>query len=67
MTMKDWKERLDEFLKLNRQKILENASKITAKLAEEKAIKEYEKFKPIQDQKYLSDFDEFVKEIKKKK
>lgn len=66
MTMKDWKERFDEFLKLNRQKILENAWKITSRLAEEKAIKEYEKFKPIQDQKYLSDFDDFVENIKKK-
>lgn len=67
MTMKDWKERLDEFLKLSRKDILVGAGKITAQLAKEKAEKEYEKFRPIQDQWYLNDFDEFVQEVKEKK
>lgn len=67
MTMKDWKERLDEFLKLSRKDILVGAGKITAQLAKEKAEKEYEKFRPIQDQGYLNDFDEFVQEVKEKK
>ncbi len=67
MTMKDRKERLDEFLKLGRQEILEWAGKITAELAKEKAEKEYETFRPRQDALYMSDFDDFVKRIEKKK
>ena len=67
MTMTEWKERLDEFLKLSRKDVLEWAWNIKAKLAQEKAQQEYEKFIPIQNQKYLSDFDEFVAEVKQKK
>jgi len=66
MTMKDRKERLDEFLKLSRKDILEWAGKITAQLAKEKAEEEYQTFRPLQDQNYLSDFDNFAQEVKKK-
>ncbi|MDP2104117.1 MAG: RhuM family protein, partial [Candidatus Gracilibacteria bacterium] len=67
MTMQDWKERLDEFLKLSRKDILVGAGNITAQLAKEKAEKEYEKFRPLQDQRYINDFDEFVQKVKEKK
>ena len=67
MTMIDWKERIDEFLKWTRKNILQNAWKISAKLAKEKAEKEYDKFKPKQDLLYNNDFDELLKEIKQKK
>ena len=44
MHMSDWKEALDEFLKFERADILEGPGKISHKLAEHKALKEYEKY-----------------------
>jgi len=64
MTMADWRERMDEFLKLNRKNILEWAWKISAKLAKEKAEKEFDKFKPKQDLLYKNDFDKLLEKIK---
>ena len=44
MHMSDWKEALDEFLNFERADILEGPGKISHKLAEQKALKEYEKY-----------------------
>ena len=44
MHMSDWKEALDEFLKFERADILEGPGKISHNLAEQKALKEYEKY-----------------------
>ena len=43
--MKDWINILDDFLRISRKDILTHAGKISAKLAKEKANKEYDKFK----------------------
>ena len=67
MTMVNWKERIDEFLKWARKNILQDAWKITAKLAKEKAEKEYDKFKPKQDLLYKSDFDILIQEVEQQK
>ena len=45
MYMKDWINILDDFLRISRKDILTHAGKISAKLAKEKADKEYNKFK----------------------
>lgn len=45
MYMKDWINILDDFLRISREDILTHAGKISAKLAKEKADKEYDKFK----------------------
>ncbi len=45
MYMKDWKNILDDFLRISRKDILTHAGKISAKLAKEKADQEYDKFK----------------------
>lgn len=45
MYMKDWINILDDFLRISRKEILTHAGKISAKLAKEKADKEYDKFK----------------------
>ena len=44
MYMKDWKEKLDAFLQFNDREILDNAGTVSAKVAKELALKEYEKF-----------------------
>jgi hypothetical protein len=63
MTMKDWAEKLNTFLQFNQKQILEDSGKVTAAIAKEFAEKEFEKYKPIQDRLFESDFD---KEIKKR-
>jgi hypothetical protein len=65
MRMNEWIEVLDGFLRINKYEILSNAGKISYQKALEKAAKEYEKFRIIQDKKYLSDFDKEIKRIKK--
>lgn len=67
MYMKDWREKLDAFLKFTEQEILQNAWKISHEVAVALAEKEYEKFKPIQDKLYKSDFDNIVIELKQQK
>jgi len=59
MTMKDWIDATNDLLKFRRKEILDNSGSISHKEAVEKAEKEYEKFRVIQDQKYISSMDEF--------
>ena len=63
MYMKDWVKKLGSFLKFNDQNILTNAGKISHEVAEALALKEYEKYRVIQDKNYISDFDREVKKI----
>lgn len=63
MYMKDWVEKLNAFLKLNEREILEDSGKVSQKVAESLALKEYEEYKKIQDKDYISDFDLEVKKI----
>lgn len=64
MTMNDWVERLNAFLKFNGKEILKNAGKISQKVAQELAYKEYDKYRLKQDKLYVSDFDKFIEEVK---
>ena len=64
LKMIDWVKRLDAFLQFNEYDILENAGKISAKVAEKMASKEFEKFRVIQDREYRSDFDKVAEKIK---
>ena len=61
MYMKDWATRLNEFLKFNEREILQDAGKISAEVAQKFAEEEYEKYRPIQDRAFESDFDREVK------
>ena len=70
MTMADWAEKLDAFLKFNDAEILSDKGKVTAKIAKTFAESEFEKYRVIQDTLYKSDFDklmeESIKELEKK-
>jgi hypothetical protein len=66
MTMKDWTKKFNAFLKFSEYEILTNAGKVSHEIAEELALKEYEKFRVIQDKNYVSDFDREVKKLLKK-
>jgi hypothetical protein len=63
MTMKDWIEKLNAFLKFSEHEILTNVGKISHEVAEELALKEYEKYRVMQDKNYISDFDREVKKL----
>lgn len=65
MSMKDWHEKLDDFLKFNEYQILQNFGKIKKSSADKTAAEEFERFKPIQDSEYMSDFDQIVEDIQK--
>jgi len=63
MKMKDWINKLDEFLTISEKKLLHSAGKVSAKQAEEKARKEYQKYCEERDNNYISDFDREVKKL----
>jgi len=63
MTMQDWSERLDIFLKATDREILDNPGKITAEIAKEKAEAEFEKYRVVQDRLFMSDFDRYMLEL----
>jgi len=65
MTMKDWSQKLNAFLQFNERDILQNAGKVTAVIAKEFAVSEFEKYKVIQDKSYKSDFDMLLQELDK--
>jgi hypothetical protein len=57
MSMQDWVEKLDAFLRFNDYAVLDNAGKIKADVAKALADKEYEHFRVLQDKTHVSDFD----------
>lgn len=66
-TMLDWANFLNQFLELSQYPILQDFGKVSALEAKLKAEQEYEVFRKIQDEYYLSDFDKEVKRIKGEK
>ena len=63
MTMEDWATRLDKFLDADDREILKDSGKITKKIADEKAITEFEKYRVDQDRLFMSDFDKLLLEM----
>ncbi len=63
MTMEDWAKRLDIFLMADDREILKGAGKISAKIAEDHAKSEFEKYRIIQDKEFLSDYDKYLLEL----
>ena len=61
--MQDWAKKLDGFLEFNGNEILTDAGKISHEQAKLHAESEFEKYRIIQDQLYLSDFDKQMLEI----
>lgn len=60
MSMQDWVEQTNQFLRNNRRDVLEGKGKISHDMAMEKAEEEYEIFRVKQDQEYVSEFDREV-------
>ncbi len=60
MTMEDWAIRLDLFLEYDDRAVLKDAGKISAEIAHNKAESEFEKYRIVQDNLFLSDFDKMI-------
>ncbi len=66
MTMADWVQRLDSFLTFNEYEILNNSGEVSKATAKRLAETEYDKFRPIQDKQFESDFDREIKKLQNK-
>ena len=64
LTMAEWAQKLDDFLKFNEYDVLADFGKVKRDTAERRAGQQYEKFRVVQDKNYKSDFDRVVEEIK---
>lgn len=64
MYMDDWKNEVENALKIFYYEVLEGKGMVSHKKAAQKAESEYEKYKVIQDENYVSDFDKLLKETK---
>lgn len=62
MTMADWAEKLDAFLRFNDAEILQDKGKVTAAIAKAFAESEFEQYRVLQDRSYQSDFDRLMEE-----
>jgi hypothetical protein len=64
--MRDWREKLDGFLQFNEREILHDAGRVSAKVAEQLAMDQYEKFaagRRSEEAAALDPFEEAVKEL----
>ena len=59
MTTQDWINATDDLLKFRRKNVLKHLGNVIHKEAVEKVESEYEKYRVIQDQEYISSMDEF--------
>lgn len=60
MSMKDWAEETNHFLRNNRRNVLDGKGKISHDDAVKKAEKEYVAFRVRQDKEYISEFDRSI-------
>jgi len=63
MSMEDWADRLNAFLRFNEREILDNPGKVTQEIAKAFAESEYEKYRIVQDRLFESDFDRHIKKL----
>jgi hypothetical protein len=61
--MEDWARFLHSFLELSKYPILKDKGRVSALEAKLKAEKEFEEYRVIQDDNYISDFDKEIKRI----
>lgn len=63
LTMEDWEKRLNTFIEMFEYGLLKDAGRVTAEIARLHAESEFEKYRVIQDQAFLSDYDKFLLEL----
>ena len=62
LTMQDWETRLNGFIEMFAYGMLKDAGKVSAEIAKLHALTEFEKYRVIQDQIFMSDYDRFLAE-----
>ena len=65
MSMVEWKNEVETSLRLFHYEVLDGKGKVSAEKAKQKAETEYEKYKIVQDKKFVSDFDKLLIEANK--
>ena len=60
MTMEDWAQKLDVFLKFNEEEVLHDKGRVSAEIAKSFAECEFEKYRIVQDRLFESDFDKLL-------
>lgn len=63
MTMEAWASHLDRFLELDERDLLDGPGAVSKKQADTHALNEFEKYRIVQDQRYVSDFDRFSRSL----
>ena len=63
LTMQDWETRLNGFIQMFEYGLLKDAGKVSAEIAKLHAETEFEKYRVIQDNLFLSDFDKYMLEL----
>jgi hypothetical protein len=63
MTMEDWANKLNAFLKFNERDILDNPGKVSQEVAKAFAESEFAKYRIAQDRLFESDFDRHIKKM----
>ena len=63
LTMQDWESRLNGFIEMFEYGLLKDAGKVSMEIAKLHAETEFEKYRIIQDQLFLSDFDLYLLEL----
>ena len=63
LTMQDWEKRLNSFIEMFDNGILQDAGKVTAEIAKLHAETEFEKYRVIQDRVFMSDVDRYMLEM----
>ncbi|MCB9018106.1 MAG: virulence RhuM family protein [Prevotellaceae bacterium] len=64
LSMSDWENRLNGFIKLFEYGLLNNAGSVSAEIAKLHAETEFEKYRIVQDRIFMSDFDRYMLELK---
>ena len=65
MTMEDWAQYLDRILQADDRELLTNAGSISAEIAQEHALTEFERYRVVQDRIFENDFDKHFQRLLK--
>lgn len=61
--MQDWEIRLNSFIEMFEYGLLKDAGQVSAEIAKLHAESEFEKYRIIQDRRFMSDYDKYLLEL----
>ena len=63
LILPDWEIRLNSFIEMFEYGLLKDAGKVSAEIAKLHAESEFEKYRIIQDRRFISDYDRYLLEL----